>query len=150
VGLFDRLRRRRPEPLPEYADDGTLVVLLTAPDAARADSAVLAEAAAAGVDLAQPLLVRHHLVGLPDDAAVARAGELLGQDGYTLTVLPGPPYDVRAWRTQVLTPLSAAQERSRMAGLAQRLGGDVAGYDALGPLPATAGGPGPQGAGPQA
>ena len=62
--------------------------------------------------------------------AIARA---LGQDGYALTVLDGPPYAVRAWRTQVVTPLSAAQERSRMAGLAQRLGGDVAGYDVLGP-----------------
>ena len=133
MGLLDRLRRRRPEPLPAYADDGTLTLLLAAPDAARADSAVLAEAAAAGVDLDRPVLVRHHLVGLPDAAAVARAEELLGQDGYTLTVLAGPPYAVRAWRTQVLTVLSAAQERSRMAGLAQRLGGDVAGYDVLGP-----------------
>lgn len=116
-----------------YADDGSLMLLLTAHDPARADSDVLAEAAAAGVDLARPVLVRHHLVQLPDEAAVVRAAELLGQDGYALTVLAGPPYTVRAWRTQVLTVLSAAQERSRMAGLAQRLGGDVAGYDVLGP-----------------
>jgi hypothetical protein len=128
VGLLDRLRRRRPDPLPAYADDGTLDVLLTASDPARADSDVLA-----GVDLAAPVLVRHHLVGLPDRAAVTLAGELLGQDGYALTVLDGPPYAVRAWRTQVLTPLAASQERSRMAGLAQRLGGDVAGYDVLVP-----------------
>ncbi len=33
---------------------------------------------------------------------------------------------------EVLTALSASQERSLMAGLAQRLGGDVAGWDALG------------------
>ena len=134
MGLLDRLRRRRrPDPLPDYADDGTLVLLLTADDPARADSAVLAEAERAGVSLERPLLVRHHLVGLPDDAAVERARELLGQDGYRLTVAGGPPYAVRAWRTQVLTPLAASQERSRMAGLAQRLGGDVAGYDVLGP-----------------
>lgn len=133
MGLLDRLRRRRPEPLPAYSDDGTLALLLTAADPARADSAVLAEAALAGVDLAVPVLVRHHLVGLPDDAAVDRARALLAQDGYALTVVGGPPYVVRAWRTQVLTVLSASQERSRMAGLAQRLGGDVAGYDALGP-----------------
>jgi hypothetical protein len=135
VGLLDRLRRRRPEPPPVYADDGTLALLLVAADPARADSAVLAEATARGLDLARPLLVRHHLVGLPDLAAVARAAELLGQDGYALTVVDGPPYAVRAWRTQVLTVLSASQERSRMAGLAQRLGGDVAGYDVLGPEP---------------
>ncbi len=133
MGLLDRLRRRRPEPLPSYADDGTLELLLSAADPSRADSAVLAEAAARGVDLHRPVLVRHHLVGLPDPAAVERAGELLGQDGYRLTVGEGPPYAVRAWRTQVLTALSASQERSRMAGLAQRLGGDVAGYDVLGP-----------------
>ena len=130
MGLRSFLRRRREAPLPAYADDGTLELLVVAADAAVADSTVLA-----GVDhdLTQPLLVRHHLVGLPDAAAVERARELLAQDGYALTVLDGPPYAVRAWRTQVLTALSASQERSRMAGLAQRLGGDVGGWDALGP-----------------
>ena len=131
MSLLSRLRRRRREPeLPAYADDGTLPVLLVADDPARADSAVLA---ASGLDLERPLLVRHHLVGLPDEAAVERARELLAQDGYALTVGDGPPYAVRAWRVQVLTAMSAAQERSRMAGLSQRLGGDVAGYDVLGP-----------------
>ena len=124
-----------------YEDDGTLEVLLVADDPARADSAVLEQARQAGVEVDLPLLVRHHLVGLPDEAAVERARDLLDQDGYRLTVLAGPPYAVRAWRTQVLTPLSASQERSRMAGLAQRLGGDVAGYDALGPHPGTPGPP---------
>ena len=133
MGLIDRLRRRSPAPAASYVDDGSLAVRVRAPDAAVADSAVLAAAAHAGVDLRAPLLVRHHLVGLPDAAAVERAREVLAQDGYRLTVADGPPYDVRAWRTQVLTALSASQERSRMAGLAQRLGGDVAGRDALGP-----------------
>lgn len=133
MGLLARLRRRREVPLPSYDDDGTLPVLVSAPDPARADSAVLAEAV--GVDLSVPLLVRHHLVGLPDEAAVERARDLLAQDGYALTVQVGPPFDVRAWRVQVLTALSASQERSRMAGLAQRLGGDVAGWDACGPHP---------------
>jgi hypothetical protein len=113
------------------------VLLVRAPDAARADSAVLAEAADRGVDLAVPLLVRHHLVALPDQAAVAEAERLLASDGYR--VLPGedgPPLTVLAVRTQLLTALSASQERSRMAGLAQRLGGDVAGWDALGRPPA--------------
>lgn len=117
--------------------DASLVVLVEAFDAARADSSVLAEAVERGVDVTQPLLVRHHLIGLPDEAAVQRAAELLGQDGYTVHVAPpGPaPLAVFATRTQVLTALSASQERSRMAGLAQRLGGDVAGWDALGPAP---------------
>ena len=130
MGLLSFFRRRKEAPLPAYSDDGTLELLVVAADPAVADSTVLA-----GVehDLTQPLLVRHHLVGLPDVAAVERARELLAQDGYALTVLGGPPYAVRAWRTQVLTALSASQERSRMAGLAQRLGGDVAGWDALRP-----------------
>jgi len=119
-------------------DDGTLVVVGRAYDAARADSAVLAEMAADGVDLEARLLLRHHLL-LPDEAAVAEARKLLGQDGYSVAVAdgdePGAVLRVRATRTQVLTALSAAQERSRMAGLAQRLGGDVAGWDALAPQP---------------
>ena len=146
MGLLDRLRRTKAAPPPEYADDGSLVLLVRAPDAAVADSTVLRAAQEAGVDTDQPLLVRHHLTGLPDEAAVERARELLGQDGYRLTVGEGPPYDVRAWRTQVLTPMSASQERSRMAGLAQRLGGDVDGWDALGPPAAGAG----EGSGPAA
>lgn len=128
MSLLGRFRRAQP-PLTSYDDDGSLPVLVTAPDAARADSAVLAEAAGRGVDLAQRVLVRHHLV-LPADA-VERARELLGQDGYRLTVVSDGR--VRAWRTQLLTAMGAAQERSRMAGLAQRLGGDVDGWDACGP-----------------
>lgn len=136
MGLLDRLRRRRVPPAVVLdPTDPTLVVLVEAFDAARADSAVLAAAAQRGVDVDQPLLVRHHLVGLPDDAAVARAAELLGQDGYVLVPADpeAPALAVLATRTQVLTALSASQERSRMAGLAQRLGGDVRGWDALGP-----------------
>jgi hypothetical protein len=134
VGLLVRLRRRGPAPVVALDPaDPSLVVLVAAPDAARADSAVLAEAAARGLDLDRPLLVRHHLVGLPDEAAVARAAELLAQDGYALQAAPtGPPLAVWASRRQVLTALSASQERSRMAGLAQRLGGDVVGWEALG------------------
>ena len=134
MGLLDRLRRR-PEAASTPLDphDPTLVVLVSAPDAARADSEVLAEAAQRGVDLERPMLVRHALIGLPDDEAVHRAAELLAQDGYALVPAgSGPPLSVLAVRTQRLTALSASQERSRMAGLAQRLGGDVAGWDALG------------------
>lgn len=133
MGLLSWFRRTPPPPVVLDPADPSLVVLVEAFEAARADSAVLAEAAERGVDLSRPLLLRHHLVGLPNDAAVARAGELLGQDGYTVRPAPvGAPLAVHASRTQVLTALSASQERSRMAGLAQRLGGDVAGWDALG------------------
>lgn len=125
-------RRRRAPALPSYADDGTLPVLLESRDPAAADSFVLAQAAARGVDVERPLLVRHTLL-LPDAGALGLAQELLAQDGYRTTVVAdGPPLQVLAWRTQVLTALSASQERSRMAGLAQRLGGDVGGWDACG------------------
>lgn len=134
MGLLDRWRgRRTAEVVALDPGDPSLVVLVRAADPAQADSAVLAEAAARGVDLSRPLLVRHHLVALPDAAAVARASELLAQDGYTVVAAPGRELAVHAVRTQVLTVLSASQERSRMAGLAQRLGGNVDGWDALGP-----------------
>jgi hypothetical protein len=125
-----RLFSRRPATSPVvYRDDNTLDVLITAPDPSVADSAVLA---ASGVDLTAPLLMRHHLQ-LPA-AAVADARRLLAQDGYTLMVDGSDVIvQVRASRTQLVTALSASQERSRMAGLAQRLGGDVAGWDACGP-----------------
>ena len=127
--------RRAPDVVVLDPDDPSLVVVVQAYDAARADSAVLAEAAERGVAVDAPVLLRHHLVGLPDDAAVARAAELLAQDGYALSA-PTPDgrgLSVYATRTQVVTALSASQERSRMAGLAQRLGGDVGGWDALAP-----------------
>ena len=131
MGLLARLRRKPVPPIVYDPADPALVVLVEAFDAARADSAVLAEAASRGVDVDRPLLVRHHLVGL-DGPAAERAAALLGQDGYVLH--PGGAGHF-ASRTQVLTALSASQERSRMAGLAQRLGGDVAGWDALRPPP---------------
>jgi hypothetical protein len=133
VGLLDRLRRRRPEaPMALDPADPGLEVCVRAHDPARADSEVLTDAAADGVDLSGPLLVRHHLVGLPPGGADA-VREALERDGWT--VLPGPegapPAALLACRTEVLTALSASRERSRMAGLAQRQGGDVAGWDAL-------------------
>jgi hypothetical protein len=123
------------EPVSYDPADPTLEVVVEAFEAARADSEVLAEAAGRGLDLTRPVLVRHHLVALPDPDAVAVAARLLGQDGYTLVgvLSAGRPWAVLACRTQVLTVLSASQERSRMAGLAQRLGGDVEGWDALAP-----------------
>jgi hypothetical protein len=137
VGLRDRLPgwlggRRAPDDVAYDPADPSLVVLLANPDPAQADSAVLAAAAARGVDLDRPLLVRHALVGLTD---VDTARDWLAQDGYAL--LPDGPGRHLAVRTQVLTALSASQERSRMAGLAQRLGGDVDGWEALGPADRT-------------
>jgi hypothetical protein len=128
-------RRDRAVPVRWDPDDPTLTVLVEAFDAARADSTVLAES---GLVLDAPLLVRHHLVGLPDHAAVQRATEVLAQEDYVVRPGPGAPIALLACRTQILTALSLSQQRSRMAGLAQRLGGDVRGWDALGPSADTA------------
>ena len=132
--MFRLLRRRPVAPVVLDPADPRLIVRVEAFEAARADSAVLAEAAERGVDLSRSLLVRHHLIGLGDPTARSRAADLLAQDGYALQDGPadGPAGRVLATRTQRLTALSASQERSRMAGLAQRLGGDVLGWDALG------------------
>jgi hypothetical protein len=134
VGLLSRLLRRRPVPPLSYdPHDPSLAVVVRADDPARADSAVLADAAGRGVDVAAPMLVRHRLVGLQGDA-VEQARVLLAQDGYRL--VPGPAAgEALACRTEVVTGLSASRERSRMAGLAQRLGGDVAGWEGLQPPP---------------
>nr|WP_269204460.1 ribonuclease E inhibitor RraB [Motilibacter deserti] len=108
-------------------------------DPARSDSSVLAELAERGVDVTVPLLVRHHLV-LPTREAAEEAGAVVAEEGYALA---GRPVDgtwrVRASRVEVPSGLVLSRERSRMAGLAQRLGGDVAGWDVCGP-----GGAGPR------
>jgi hypothetical protein len=138
VRLLGRLLRRRPPPPPDLdPHDPSLTLCVTAYEAARADSEVLAEAAGRGVDLEEPVLVRHHLVALPDAEAVEQARTALAAEGWA--VLPGPaeaaPLALLACRTEVVTTMSASRERSRMAGLAQRLGGDVGGWDALRPPP---------------
>jgi hypothetical protein len=139
------LRRRRPGEGPRLADDGSLEVVGASFDPSRPDSAVVGEMADAGVDLARPLLLRHHL-RLPDELAVEEARRIVGQEGYALLVVPtegigrgdgdgpgeGREVRVRISRPQQITALAIAQERSRMAGLAHRLGGDVRGWDVLG------------------
>jgi hypothetical protein len=95
-----------------------------------------------GVDLTRPLLLRHHL-RLPDPLAVEEARRIVAQEGYQLVAEDeaagsgggngdGPPVPVRISRPQQITGIAIAQERSRMVGLAQRLGGEVQGWDVLG------------------
>ncbi|MFI9818479.1 hypothetical protein [Saccharothrix variisporea] len=125
MGLLRRLRdrlSRKDEPALEIDSPG-LVVVAEAFDIAEADSAVLARSP--DLRTADPAVLRHHLTLPPDQ--VERARELLAPDGWTL--VPGEVS--HALRVQVLTALSCAQERSRMASLAQRLGGDWIGWDAL-------------------
>ena len=137
MSALDRLLRRTRRAQVTLRDDGSLGRIGGSTDPARADSEVVAEIASAGYDLAQPVLVVH-LLRLPDELALTEAAQLVAQEGYALVATEdeGGGFTVRASRTQVLSGLSAAQERSRMAGLAQRLGGDVDGWEALAPTSA--------------
>jgi hypothetical protein len=125
MGLLSRLRDRRARrgvPAVEIDSPG-LEVVVEAFDAAEAASAALARSPRwrAG----EPAVLRHHLV-LPSDQ-VERARELLAPDGWELRGTDR----LHALRVQELDALHCAQERARMASLAQRLGGDWIGWDAL-------------------
>ncbi|MFQ6271677.1 hypothetical protein ACLLO4_35175 [Kutzneria viridogrisea] len=114
--------------MPLDVRDPDLVVVAEAFDLAEADSAVLARSEQWRAE--EQAVLRHHLV-LPA-REVDRAREVLAQDGWTLVESgQGEPVPLHALRAQRLDVLSCAQERSRMAGLAQRLGGDWLGWDAL-------------------
>lgn len=131
MGMIGWLRERlsgdrEPELL---VDSPGLVVVAEAFDPAEADSAVLARSERWRPE--RPAVLRHHLVLPPDQ--VERAVALLAQDGYELRPSDRGPDHLEAVRVQVLDALHCAQERSRMAGLAQRLGGDAPGWDALQP-----------------
>ncbi|SDP63712.1 hypothetical protein [Lentzea jiangxiensis] len=127
MGLLSRLRDvLRREAVPALSmDDPSLVVVVEAFDIAEADSAALARSPQWRAD--ELAVLRHH-VRIPAEQ-VERARELLEPDGWV--VEPGAVSLIS--RVQKLDALHCAQERSRMASLAQRLGGDALGWDALQP-----------------
>ncbi|SDC49384.1 hypothetical protein SAMN05216174_102336 [Actinokineospora iranica] len=111
-------------------DDPSLTVVAASFDHAEAASAALARASAWRPT--EPVVLRHYLT-LPQDRLAEAAG-LIAQDGYELrenTPEDGGFARVFALRAQVLDALRCAQERSRMASLAQRLGGEATGWDAM-------------------
>jgi hypothetical protein len=125
MSLLSRLRdklRRQDEPALSV-DDPALVVVVEAFDIAEADSAALARSPRWRAD--EPAVLRHH-VRIPAEQ-VERARELLTPDGWVLVA--GDISHIS--RVQKLDALHCAQERSRMASLAQRLGGEALGWDAL-------------------
>lgn len=125
MGLLGRLRDMlRQEDVPALSiDDPALVVVVEAFDIAEADSAALARSPQWRAD--DLAVLRYHL-RIPADQ-VERARELLTPDGWVLVA--GDISHIS--RVQKLDALHCAQERSRMASLAQRLGGDALGWDAL-------------------
>ena len=142
MGIRSVLRRLTgggpaPELDPARAD---LVVVVSSFDDAQAASSALAQAV--GWRPTEQALLRHHLrIPAPARAPVV---EIAAQDGY----VPSDPaaaagsdgadgehplIDLVLQRVQVLDALHCSQERSRMAGLAQRHDGSVLGWDALQP-----------------
>lgn len=128
-----------------------LVIVASCFDDAQACSAVLDDAARIPPvwTAASEVLLRHHLllpahevddaaaVAAQDDYEVGPVAELSAGDGYRPHVDDGVALVLQ--RVQVLDALHCSQERSRMAGLAQRRGGAVLGWDALQPPPADPG-----------
>ncbi|WP_170312875.1 hypothetical protein [Prescottella subtropica] len=137
------LSRRRPEPLDRTRAD--LVVVVSGFDDVESCSAVLERGAAGSPEwIADAEAVLRHHLHLPA-VAVDAVTAIAAQDGYA------PSADLDAGtegpagtdgtvvllleRVQVLDALHCSQERSRMAGLAQRHGGTALGWDGLQPLP---------------
>lgn len=137
-GLLARIRSifgGRAEPLDPARDD--LVVVVASFDDAEACSTALERGAGAQPSWTaeDEALLRHHLE-LPAES-VERAIELAGQDGYVAAlrepIAGSETVSLVLQRVQVLDALHCAQEKSRMASLAQRLGGTALGWDALQP-----------------
>ncbi|MGY1899504.1 hypothetical protein [Nocardia gipuzkoensis] len=128
------LRRDRQTALDPHRAD--LVVVASGFDDAEACSTALARAT--GLTPDAPAVLRHHLRIPPQHVETVCA--IAAQDGYSpAPQVGGPSADaletVILQRVQLLDALHCAQERSRMAGLAQRHDGTADGWDALQPRP---------------
>ncbi len=126
------LRRDRQTALDPHRAD--LVVVASGFDDAEACSTALARAT--GLTPDAPAVLRHHLRIPPRHVETVCA--IAAQDGYSpAPQVGGPGADaletVILQRVQLLDALHCAQERSRMAGLAQRHDGTADGWDALQP-----------------
>lgn len=128
-------RRDRRKPVISVDDHGLRVVVWSYDDTEAASAAL---ARATDWTPEEPAVLRHHLA-LPSDL-VDTAAALLRQDDWVLR--PGGRADelgvpgltpLVALRVQRLDALHCSQETSRMAGLAQRHGGETFGWDALQP-----------------
>lgn len=97
------------------------------------DAEACSTALARGVtwDPDAPVLLRHHL-RLPADR-IEQVLAIAAQDGYSPAI--GGEDLLYLQREQLLDALHCAQERARMASLAQRHDGDALGWEALQPAP---------------
>jgi hypothetical protein len=132
----DRLSDKRKPNGELSADDPSLVITAESFDDVEAASSVLTDSQWR----ADEQSVLRHLLVLPSEA-VDTALELAAQDHYgRVTVAAQTPVEpgvgdevVALARVQLIDALHVSQERSRMAGLAQRLGGSAAGWQVLQP-----------------
>ncbi|WP_156758367.1 hypothetical protein [Actinokineospora pegani] len=134
MSLMDRVRGlfRRPEPEPLDVHAPGLAVVASCDDPAVAPSSVLAASKGWAEDGQAVLRYRLELPA----ARVGEASGLIGQDGYELRVdgeETADPVRCAALRAGIVTALAVARDHSRMASLAQRLGGDAIGWDVLQP-----------------
>ncbi|MFD6452552.1 MULTISPECIES: hypothetical protein [unclassified Nocardia] len=109
-----------------------LVVVASSFDDVEACSTALDRASE--LDREADAVLRHHL-RLPA-GQIEAACEIAGYDGYERAEPAAPAADlvpIILQRVQRLDPLTCSQERSRMAGLAQRHDGVADGWDALQP-----------------
>ncbi|MFC6012010.1 hypothetical protein [Nocardia lasii] len=109
-----------------------LVVVASSFDDAEACSTALDRASE--LDREAEAVLRHHL-RLPAEQVEA-ACEIAGYDGYERAegdVASDELVSIILRRVQRLDPLTCSQERSRMAGLAQRHDGVADGWDAMQP-----------------
>jgi len=132
------LRRRKASQPVTLVDDGTFEVVAESFDPASSDVGVLDEAERAGVDLGRPLILRH-FVEVPA-ASSNLAKQRLAADGYEAHESASDRasagvqmLQLQADRTVSANGLLVAQERTRVAGLVARLGGDVHGWQLLAP-----------------
>ncbi|MDJ0393048.1 hypothetical protein QMK17_06860 [Rhodococcus sp. G-MC3] len=137
--------RSSPERLDPTRTD--LVIVAESFDDAESASSVLERAGSSGGwKSGEETVFRHHLV-LPADT-VEDAVSTAAQDEYEQVQTPSPQpripetgyrmevsnaVSLTLQRVQIIDALHCSQERSRMAGLAQRRGGTVSGWDALQP-----------------
>lgn len=121
-------RRGAVEELDPVAAD--LVEVASSFDDAEASSAALGRASEWVAE--QPVVLRH-VLRLPA-AQVEAVRAIAAQDGYSVHALSeDEPAELVLQRVQILDALHCSQERSRMAGLAQRHDGDALGWRAMQP-----------------
>ncbi len=112
-------------------EDDDLVVVAESGDEAQASSAALSSPSWRKDD---EVVLRHVLI-LPDDR-VAEASDIAALDGYLCRRLGPDPADdsaevIALSRVQMIDAMHLSQERSRMASLGSRCGGEVVGWQVL-------------------